>query len=86
MVFLGAAGLLWGVMLSVKVERQALQESRSTAWMVALFALAACGVRWGTAALARLDVDDLRFEEAPAPAVLELGLHRDGVMPIGPPE
>ena len=26
MVFLGAVGLLWGVMLSVKVERQALQE------------------------------------------------------------
>jgi hypothetical protein len=86
MVFLGALGLLWGVMLSVKVERQALQASRSTAWMVALFGLAACGVRLGTAALARLDVDELRFEEAPAPAVLELGLHRDGVMPIGPPD
>ena len=86
MVFLGALGLLWGVMLSVKFERQALQESRSTVLMVVLFGLAACGVRWGTAALARLDVDDLRFEEAPPPAVLELGLHRDGVMPVGPPE
>ncbi len=85
MVFLAALGLLWGVMLSVKVERKALQDPRSTAWMVALFALAACGVRLGTAALARLDSDDLRFEESSAPAVLELGLHRDGVMPIGPP-
>ena len=86
MVFLGALGLLWGVMLSVKSERQALQDLRSTAWMVALFGLAACGVRWGTAALARLDVEELRFEEAPSPAVLELGLHRDGVMPVGPPD
>jgi hypothetical protein len=85
MVFLGAVLLLWGVTLSVKVERQALQESRSTAWMIAIFGLAACAVRLGTAALARLDLDDLRFEEASAPAVLELGLHRDGVMPLGPP-
>jgi hypothetical protein len=86
MVFLGAVLLLWGVMLSVKFERQALQESRSTAWMIAMFGLAACAVRFGTAALARLDVDDLRFEEVSAPAVLELGLHRDGVMPLGPPD
>src|SRR5260370_27577041 len=86
MVFLGAVGLLWAGMLSVKFERQALQESRSTALMVALFGLAAFGVRWGTAAPARLDRVELRCEEAPPPAVLELGLHRDGVMPVGPPD
>jgi len=86
MVFLGAVLLLWGVMLSVKFERQALQESRSTAWMIAIFGLAACAVRLGTAALARSHLDDLRFEESSAPAVLELGLHRDGVMPLGPPD
>jgi hypothetical protein len=50
--------------------------------MLVLFALAAgCG-RWGTAALARLEGEELQFEEAEAPAVLELGLHRDGVTPI----
>ncbi|HYW43478.1 MAG TPA: serine hydrolase domain-containing protein [Bryobacteraceae bacterium] len=87
MVFLGALGLLYFVMLSVRFERQALQEPRAAAAMLALFALAAAGGRWGTAALAKLDEDEeeLQFEEAPAPAVLELGLHRDGVMPIGPP-
>jgi hypothetical protein len=52
--------------------------------MLVLFGVAALCVRWGAAALARLDEDELQFEEAPAPAVLELGLHRDGVMPIGP--
>jgi uncharacterized membrane protein SpoIIM required for sporulation len=52
--------------------------------MVALFAMAALGVRWGTA-LVRPDEEELQFEEEAAPAVQELGLHRDGVMPVGWP-
>jgi CubicO group peptidase (beta-lactamase class C family) len=84
MVFLAAACLLWFVMLSVRYEQQALQYPPSMAAMLVLFGMAAAGTRWGTAALARLEEQDLQFEEAPAPAVLELGLHRDGVMPIGP--
>jgi CubicO group peptidase (beta-lactamase class C family) len=84
MVFLGAISLMWAVMLSVKFERQALQEPRSTATMLALFGVAAVCGRWGTAALGRSEEEDLQFEEAPAPAVQELGLHRDGVMPTGP--
>ena len=44
MVFLGAVGLMWGVMLGVKWERQALQEPRSMAAMLVLFGVAAvCG-------------------------------------------
>jgi hypothetical protein len=85
MVFLGALGLMYFVLLSVKFERQALQEPRIITTMLVLFGLAAVGVRWGAAALARLEKEEVQFEEAPAPAVLELGLHRDGVMPIGPP-
>jgi hypothetical protein len=85
MVFLGAVGLVRAVLLSVKVERQALQEPRAMAWMVALCGAAAIGGRLGTAALARWDEEELRFEEEATPAVLELGLHRDGVMPLGPP-
>jgi hypothetical protein len=85
MVFLGAVGLLWFVMLNVRFERDALQSARSMVTMVALFAVAALCGRWGTAALARLEEQELQFEEAPPPAVLELGLHRDGVLPMGPP-
>lgn len=85
MVFLGAAVLMWAVMLSVRYERQALEEPRGTATMLALFGLAAIGVRLGTAALRSFEEEELQFEEAPVPAVLELGLHRDGVMPMGPP-
>jgi len=28
--------------------------------------------------------EDPRYEEAPVPAVLELGLHRDGALPMEP--
>jgi hypothetical protein len=52
--------------------------------MLALFGGAAFCVRLGTMALARGEEEEPRFEEEAAPAVLELGLHRDGVMPIGP--
>jgi hypothetical protein len=85
MVFLGALGLTYFVLLSVKFEQQALQEPGSMATMLVLFGLAVVCVRWGTAALAKGDDAALQFEEAPEPAVLELGLHRDGVVPMEPP-
>jgi len=77
MVFLGALGLMYLVLLGVRFGRQALREPCSTATMLALFGLAAVCVRWGTSALARSEEEGLQFEEAPAPAVMELGLHRD---------
>ena len=79
MVFLAAVALMWGVMLGVKWERQALQDSRGIAAMLVLFGAAAICGRW-----AREDEEELRFEEEATPAVLELGLHRDGVTPLGP--
>jgi hypothetical protein len=80
MVFLGALGLMWGVLLGVKWEREALRDWRSILPLLVLFAAAAACVRW-----ARDDEEEIRFEEEMAPAVLELGLHRDGVTPLGPP-
>ena len=53
---------------------------------IALFtvpAAAAIGGRLVTAVMATWDEEELRFEEEATPAVMELGLHRDGVMPIG---
>jgi hypothetical protein len=47
--------------------------------------VACVAVRWTTVALARGEEQELRFEEEESPAVLGLGLHRDGVMSIGPP-
>ncbi len=82
MIILGSVGLMQFVMLSVKFELEMLQQARSTAALVAPFALGAIGLRIG-AAFAKPDQDDLQFEESIAPAVMELGLHRDGYMPVG---
>jgi hypothetical protein len=84
MVFLAAFGLGWLVRLGVDYERQALQEPRTIAALLALLAVVAAGVRWGTATLARSELMDLQYEEVPPPAVMGLGLHRDGVMVVGP--
>jgi hypothetical protein len=61
-----------------------LLDARSTALMLLPFALAAPAFRWWISWTGSNE-DDLQFEEARDPAVLELGLHRDGVMPLGPP-
>jgi len=83
MVFLGAAGLMWFVILSVRFERQMLQEVRSTAAMLSPLAFAAICVRLA-GRFARAEEEDLQFEESPPPAVLVLGLQRDGVLPLEP--
>jgi len=84
MVFLAAAGLMWLVILGVKLERRLLQEPGTTAIMLALFASAAIAVRLMATALSIDEPEDPRYEEAPVPAVLELGLHRDGALPMEP--
>ncbi|HEY1492976.1 MAG TPA: hypothetical protein VGF49_00475, partial [Candidatus Solibacter sp.] len=74
---------MYFIMFSVKFEREMLLQSGSTAAMLAPFAVAAFGFRlWTT--LTASGEEELQFEEAREPAVLELGLHRDGVMPLGP--
>ena len=85
MIILGSLGLIYFVMLSVKFELEMLQQARSTAALIVPFALATIGLRIA-ATLVKSDEDDLQFEESLAPVVMELGLHRDGFMPIGAPE
>ena len=80
MVFLGAVGLLWLLAQSVVFEQQALQKRGVMAAMLVLLGVAAIAVRLHVRALARSDERDLQFEEEPAPAVLELGLFRDGAV------
>ena len=50
--------------------------------LVGSLAIALAGVRWWTAKQAL--EQDLRFEDAADPAVMELGLHRDGILTTGP--
>ncbi len=82
MVFLGAAALMWLVVLSAHYELQVLQEPRGMMAMLALFTAAAICIRWTMAAIGSFGEEELRFEEAPDPAIFELGLHRDGVVPL----
>jgi CubicO group peptidase (beta-lactamase class C family) len=85
MVFLAACGLTWLAHLGVTFEQRALEESRTMTALLVLLALVAAATRWATAAMARSESTALQFEEAPPPAVMGLGLHRDGVMIVGPP-
>ncbi|HLW82134.1 MAG TPA: hypothetical protein VKS20_08840 [Candidatus Acidoferrales bacterium] len=64
---------------SVIWEQEALQKPAMMAAMLALLGVAALAIRWRTTVLARSDEEGLQFEEEGTPAVLELGLYRDGV-------
>lgn len=68
------------------IERHALRHTGSMALMLALSIVVWIAVRGTTIALARREEQEPQFEEEVPPAVLELGLHRDGVMPVGPPQ
>ncbi len=86
LIFLGSLWLMYFAGLSVKFELEMLQQARSIATLVMPFAAAAIALRIA-AMLLKPDEDELQFEESIAPAVMELGLHRDGFMPVGaPPE
>ena len=85
MVFLAAFGLMWLVHEGVTFEQRALEDPRTMTVVLVLLAVVAVGVRWGTAAVARSEPAALQFEEVPPPAVMGLGLHRDGVMIVESP-
>jgi type VI protein secretion system component VasK len=84
MVLLVALGVLLTGPETALAERHALRGAGSMAVMLALLVFVWIAVRWTTLALARQEEQQLRFEEEEPPAVQGLGLHRDGVMPIGP--
>jgi CubicO group peptidase (beta-lactamase class C family) len=83
MVILIALGVLLTGPETAMLERHALRQTGSTMVMIALLLVVWVAVRQTTSALARREEQELRFEEEEPPAILELGLHRDGVMPIG---
>ncbi len=78
LAILGAVFLLWFVILSVKYERQALEDPRLFIPALIGLALVWAGARWRTAARAREEDAEVRFEETAAPAAQVLGLNRDG--------
>ena len=85
MAILGAFSLLGFTIMSTEYERQALEEPvRFVPALIGLVCVWACA-RWRTAAHARSEEAGVQFEEAEDPAILALGLNRDGSWPIDPP-
>lgn len=67
------------------LEQSALQNTTLYAILLLLMSFAALFLRWRTTTLSRSEDAELRFEEEETPAVLELGLYKDGALMIGPP-
>ncbi len=84
MVILIALGVLVTGPDTALLERHALRGTGSIMVTLGLLLIVWVAVRRTTVALARGEEQALRFEEEEPPAVQGLGLHRDGVMPIGP--
>jgi CubicO group peptidase (beta-lactamase class C family) len=85
LVVLGVLCLLWCIVLSVVYERQALEDPVLFVPAAIGFALVWGCLRWRTAAHARSEEAEVQFEEVATPAVLVLGLNRDGAWPTEPP-
>jgi hypothetical protein len=90
MAFLSFLGIMVVVNKGAEVEQRALGNHAGLAAMLALFGIAALCARWRTAAKAKSPEGSLQFEETPVPAILPLGLNRDGATPYpvagkGPP-
>ena len=84
--FLAALGLLLAGSEAARLERQALQRTGSMVEMLALLLVVWICFRRTTVGLSRTEEQELQFEEEAPPAVLGLGLCRDGVMWIMPPQ
>lgn len=85
LVVCAVAILIMLVGQSVVWEQEALQKPGLMAAMLTLLGVAAAAIRWRTTVLARSDEEGLQFEEEGIPAILELGLYRDGsVLGSGP--
>jgi hypothetical protein len=64
------------------VERNALQDSGRLIMVLMVLSILVVAARWRTWDLSQSEGLELRFEETEPPTVLELGLHRDGTLPI----
>jgi len=78
MAFLSFVGIMVVVSKGAEVEQRALGNPVGLAMMLALFGIAALCTRWRTAVKAKSPEGSLQFEETPDPAILPLGLNRDG--------
>ncbi|HLJ47415.1 MAG TPA: hypothetical protein VKU01_15470 [Bryobacteraceae bacterium] len=82
MTFLAAVGLLVLMVRGVLIEYRALQNPASFAVMTAVLAAVALIARWRAVSYAASEAATVEYEDRPTPAILPLGLNRDGVWPV----
>jgi CubicO group peptidase (beta-lactamase class C family) len=82
MAFIFFLGMMFVLNKGAALERSALEDPTSYGALVAILAAAAATSRCCASARAREEGTMVEFEDEPDPAVLPLGLHRDGVMLI----
>ena len=80
LVVLGAMGMIWAMLLGAIHEWRALSDTGMYLRLLTVLLIVWAAARWRAGWLAKAEESKLRFEEEEAPAVLELGLHRDGVV------
>ena len=80
MIVVEAVILILLVAQSVVWEQEAFQKPGMMAAVLVLLSVAAAAIRWRSRVLASSDEEGLQFEEEGTPAVLELGLFRDGAV------
>jgi hypothetical protein len=81
-VVLSFIGLLVLIVKGADLERRALERPGSTAAMLVAFASLAAWAGWRTQTKAKSPEGTVLFEEAPVPAIMGLGLNRDGTSPV----
>jgi CubicO group peptidase (beta-lactamase class C family) len=82
MAFLFFLGFMFVMTRGANLERQALDDPGSYAIMIGILGALAITARWRASARAAADDATVQFEDEPEPVVFQLGLHRDGVLPI----
>jgi hypothetical protein len=81
LMFIAAAGLLQAIGFGIASELRALHDPARYAELVVILGIAAVCCWWRTVALARAEESVVLFEEEESPAILGLGLFRDGALP-----
>jgi hypothetical protein len=66
------------------LERSALDNPQVYAVLASALAIAALLIRHRTKAQASSESAALQFDDPPDPAILSLGLYRDGILPLEP--
>jgi CubicO group peptidase (beta-lactamase class C family) len=82
MAILAFAGLVLITIRGAALERAALDDPAQYAAILFVLAAGLALARWRTTREAHSEISALQFEDPPDPAVMSLGLSRDGIVPI----